>query len=162
MAGDFIEARKPVCAIHTRKDIFDWERVPKDVDKAIEQLRASANSGNQYAQYTLGKLYLQGSEVQHDKDEARSWFEKSAAQGNQYAQFFLNRMDENHDPSILLAATKLLHHMSKIFCQNNTSPPNPLNPRIDSKRRRKLQEKRMALGHKRDDHEEQLYYQQSM
>ena len=138
------------------------KEVPKDVDKAIEQLRASANSGNQYAQYTLGKLYLQGSEVQHDKDEARSWFEKSAAQGNQYAQFFLNRMDENHDPSILLAATKLLHHMSKIFCQNNTSPPNPLNPRIDSKRRRKLQEKRMALGHKRDDHEEQLYYQQSM
>ena len=138
------------------------KEVPKDVDKAIEQLRASANSGNQYAQYTLGKLYLQGSEVQHDKDEARSWFEKSAAQGNQYAQFFLNRMDENHDPSIFLAATKLLHHMSKIFCQNNTSPPNPLNPRIDSKRRRKLQEKRMALGHKRDDHEEQLYYQQSM
>lgn len=138
------------------------KEVPKDVDKAIEQLRASANSGNQYAQYTLGKLYLQGSEVHRDKDDARSWFEKSAAQGNQYAQFFLNRMDENHDPSILLAATKLLHHMSKIFRQNNTSPPNPLNPRIDSKRRMKLQEKRMALGHKRDDHEEQLYYQQSM
>lgn len=31
--------------------------------------------------------------------------------------------------------------------------------RIDSKRRRRLQEKRMALGHKRDDHEdEQLYH----
>ena len=31
--------------------------------------------------------------------------------------------------------------------------------RIDSKRRRRLQEKRMAIGHKRDDHEdEQLYH----
>ena len=31
--------------------------------------------------------------------------------------------------------------------------------RIDSKRRRRLQEKRMDMGHKRDDHEdEQLYH----
>lgn len=35
----------------------------------------------------------------------------------------------------------------------------PATLRIDSKRRRRLQEKRMAMGHKRDDHEEaQLYY----
>ena len=27
--------------------------------------------------------------------------------------------------------------------------------RIDSKRRRRLQEKRVALGHKRDDHEDE-------
>lgn len=31
--------------------------------------------------------------------------------------------------------------------------------RIDSKRRRRLQEKRMAMGHKRNDHEdEQLHH----
>lgn len=35
----------------------------------------------------------------------------------------------------------------------------PATLRIDSKRRRQLQEKRMAMGHKRDDHEEaQLYH----
>lgn len=35
----------------------------------------------------------------------------------------------------------------------------PATLRIDSKRRRRLQEKRMAMGHKRDDHEEaQLYH----
>ena len=117
---------------------------------------------NQFAQYTLGKLYLQGKEVQQDREAARQWLDLSAAQGNQYAQFFLDRLDNFRDPSILMAATRLLHHMSRIF-QNNSQPPtNPNGIRIDSKRRRRLQEKRMAMGHKRDDHEEQINYQQSM
>ncbi len=36
-----------------------------------------------------------------------------------------------------------------------TMPVIPPALRIDSKRRRRLQEKRMALGHKRDDHEDE-------
>lgn len=46
----------------------------------------------------------------------------------------------------------LLHHMSRIFRHDALISPATL--RIDSKRRRRLQEKRMAMGHKRDDHEE--------
>ena len=38
----------------------------------------------------------------------------------------------------------------------------PAGIRIDSKRRRRLMEKRMAMGHKADDREEQTQYQQSM
>ena len=48
---------------------------------------------------------------------------------------------------------QLLHHMSRVFRGNMPVIPPAL--RIDSKRRRRLQEKRMAMGHKRDDHEEQ-------
>ena len=62
----------------------------------------------------------------------------------------------------MLAATKLLHHMSSIFQSNSVPPSNPAGIRIDSKRRRRLMEKRMAMGHKADDHEEQTQYQQSM
>lgn len=62
----------------------------------------------------------------------------------------------------MLAATKLLHHMSRIFQSNSVPPSNPAGIRIDSKRRRQLMEKRMAMGHKADDHEEQTQYQQSM
>ena len=43
--------------------------------------------------------------------------------------------------------------MSRIFRHDALISPATL--RIDSKRRRRLQEKRMAMGHKRDDHEEQ-------
>ena len=49
--------------------------------------------------------------------------------------------------------SQLLHHMSRVFCGNMPVIPPAL--RIDSKRRRRLMEKRMAMGHKRDDHEEQ-------
>ena len=55
------------------------------------------------------------------------------------------------------AVIQLLHHMSRMFRSNMPVIPPVL--RIDSKRRRRLQEKRMAMGHKRDDHEdEQLYH----
>ena len=49
--------------------------------------------------------------------------------------------------------SQLLHHMSRVFRGNMPVIPPAL--RIDSKRRRRLMEKRMAMGHKRDDHEEQ-------
>lgn len=51
------------------------------------------------------------------------------------------------------AVIQLLHHMSRVFRGNMPVIPPAL--RIDSKRRRRLQEKRMAMGHKRNDHEEQ-------
>lgn len=55
------------------------------------------------------------------------------------------------------AVMQLFHHMSRVFRGNMPVIPPAL--RIDSKRRRRLQEKRMAMGHKRDDHEdEQLYH----
>lgn len=55
------------------------------------------------------------------------------------------------------AVMQLLHHMRRMFRGN--MPVIPPTLRIDSKRRRRLMEKRMAMGHKRDDHEdEQLHH----
>ena len=55
------------------------------------------------------------------------------------------------------AVMQLLHHMSRMFRGNMPVIPPAL--RVDSKRRRRLMEKRMAMGHKWDDHEdEQLYH----
>ena len=55
------------------------------------------------------------------------------------------------------AVMQLFHHMSRMFRGNMPVIPPAL--RIDSKRRRRLMEKRMAMGHKRDDHEdEQLHH----
>ena len=138
------------------------ESVPKDVAKALAYLTASADQGNQFAQYTLGKLYLFGRDVPPDREQAREWLIRAAAQGNEYARFFLDCFDQFRDPSVMLAASKLLHHMSRIFQNNSIPPVNPAGIRIDSKRRRRLMEKRMAMGHKADDHEEQTQYQQSM
>lgn len=54
------------------------------------------------------------------------------------------------------AVMQLLHHMSRMFRGNMPVIPPAL--RIDSKRRRRLQEKRMAMGHKQDDHEDERLY----
>ena len=108
------------------------------------------------------KLYLLGRDVPPDREQAKEWLIRSAVQGNEYARFFLDHFDQFRDPSVMLAATKLLHHMSRIFQNNSVPPGNPAGIRIDSKRRRRLMEKRMAMGHRADDHEEQTQYQQSM
>ncbi|BAE81819.1 MobP3 family relaxase [Desulfitobacterium hafniense] len=131
------------------------EDVPKDIQTALQFLTAAAEQGNQYAQYTLGKLYLIGKDVPKDKETAVRWFTLSAAQGNIYAQFFLDHIDNFKDPSVLLAGTRLLHHMSRIFADN--APPLKLpGQRTDRKLLRKLREKKQAQGHARDDHEQTM------
>ena len=101
----------------------------------------------------LGKLYLTGQSVQPDQVQAIVWFGRSA-EGNQYAQFFLERHDDIRPPSVMLAVTRLLYHMSRIF-ENHSLPPSNTGLQVDSKLRRKIQEKKIALGHKPDDHEEE-------
>ncbi len=138
------------------------EDVPKDVPKAIGYLTASAERGNQYAQYTLGKLYLMGQEVPQDREAAWYWFTQSADQGNQYAQFFLDRWNTLGPPSVMLCVTRLLYHMSRIFQDAAPSPTIPSGIQIDRKRLQQLREKKIAMGHKPDDHEEQQGWTMTM
>ena len=129
--------------------------VPKDTAKAVEYLTNAAREGNQYAQYTLGKLYLTGEDVARDQEQAYRWFWASASQGNEYAQFFLDHFNDNHSPNVLLSATKLLHHMGRIFQDNSIPPCPPGSQRADRKLRQKIRQKKIAMGHKPDDHEEE-------
>lgn len=132
------------------------ENVPKDIPKSLKYLNASAGQGNQFAEYTLGKLYLQGKEVEQDLEMAKDYLTRSAAQSNEYAQFFLDHFDwyTGKSPSAFLAATRLLRSVAGIFRDNSIPPANPAGMRVDSKRRKKLLEKRLAMGHKADDHED--------
>lgn len=137
------------------KEYLRGEIVPKDVPKALEYLNDAAQQGNQFAQYTLGKLYLLGRVVPQDKGLAEQWLERSAAQGNEYAQFFLDRFDQFRPPSALLAATRLLRQIGSIFQDNSLPKSSPVGIRLsDHKLRQREREKKIALGHKADDHEE--------
>lgn len=57
------------------------------------------------------------------------------------------------DTAIVHSIGRLLKQLERLFRENSLLPTNPQGIRIDSRRRKKLLEKRMALGHKRDDHE---------
>ena len=137
------------------KEYFKGEVEERSAVKAAEYLTQSAESGNQYAQYALGKLYLD----RQNHEQAYYWFSQSAAQGNEYAQFFLDRWNSLKPPSVMLSVTRLLHHMGHIF-QDQVPPLSiPGGIQIDRKRLAQLREKKVAMGHKTDDHEEQAQSQ---
>ena len=59
---------------------------------------------------------------------------------------------------LLNSTIRLFHQMGQIFRDNAAPPSNPMGVRIDSKRRKKLMQKRLAMGHKQDDHEQEQGY----
>ena len=140
------------------KEYLAGGNISKDTAKATAYLRQAAEQANPYAQYLLGKLYLMGEGVPKDKDAAQYWFSVAERNDHAYAGYFLDRMERQEDlppPNILLSATRLLHHMGNIFRDNAPRPAAPTGVQIDHKRLQRLREKKMALGHKWNDHEEQ-------
>ncbi len=130
--------------------------VPKDTDRAVEYLTDAAEQGSPFAQYLLGKLYLDGKDVPRDVEAAQYWLGRSADQGDQYARFLLEQSQAHPNllSAVLLSATRLLHHMGRIFQQNSAPPSNPVGLRADRKLRQRIREKKIAMGYKPDDHEE--------
>ena len=145
----------PYAAYRLGKLYLEGKDVLKNTAKAVEYLTNAAQEGNQYAQYTLGKLYLIGEDVARDREQAYRWFWESASQGNEYAQFFMDHFNDNRSPNVLLSATKLFHHMGRIFQDNSIPPCPPGSQRVDRKLRQKIRQKKIAMGHKPDDHEEE-------
>lgn len=125
----------------------------KDVEGAIRWLTASAEQGNQYAQYSLGKLFLLGKEVEQDRKTAVYWLTLSTDQGNQYAQYFLLHLDDFQNQLMRQGVVRLFHHLGNIFLEQLPPSPGRLRVKMDHKLRRKIQEKKAAQGHKRNDHE---------
>ena len=137
------------------KELLKGQNTKQDAVGAVEWFTRSAEQDNPYAQYLLGKLYLMGKEVPRDEEQADQWLNRSAEQGNEYARYLLDHREEQRLPDVMLAVTRLLYHMSRIFQDNSLPKSRPGGIQIDRKRLRKLREKKIAQGHKPDDHEEQ-------
>ncbi len=117
----------------------------------------AADHGSQYAQYMLGKLYL----LDGQKEKALKFFSMAASQGNTYAQYFLDRQDQPHHPSAMLAATRLFRLLSGMLQDNARKQVAP-GLHIDQKRRRELMRKRQTLGIRGSVQDETYSYNQSM
>lgn len=137
------------------KELLKGETTKQDAAGAVEWLTRSAEQDNPYAQYQLGKLYLMGKEVSRDEEQAVQWLTRSAEQGNEYARYLLDHREEQRPPDVMLAVTRLLYYMSRVFQDNSLPESRPGGIQIDRKRLRKLREKKIAQGHKPDDHEKQ-------
>ena len=142
------------------KETLLGQVIRKDVDWALRLLQDAAERGCACAQYTLGKLYLQGEDIPEDREQAVYWLEEAAVQGHAHAEYLLEHLNDEVRPSAMLAATRLLHHLSRVFREAEPQAPDAPRLRIDRKRARQLMEKRLAMGHKPDDHEEQVIGQE--
>ena len=136
------------------KEYLSGKNTIKDAETAVSYLRQAADNGSAYAQYLLGKLTLMGEGISKDPDAAYEWFAAAQDNGHTYAEFFMKRMErgEQEPPSVLLSATRLLYHMGNIF-RDNAPAPVANGVQIDRKRLAQMRQKRVALGHKPDDHE---------
>ena len=150
------EQKNKFAAYQLGKLYLRGEDVPKDVEAAIRWLTISGEQGNQFAQYALGKLFFYDGDVPRDKEKSLYWLELSAAQGNVYAQFLIDNISAYRNPSALLAATRLLNQLENLFREDYRRSAGAAK-HIDRKRRRKLQEKKQAQGHARDDHAPQVH-----
>ena len=139
------------------KEYLKGESVRRDIRKATDHIYTSARAGNPHAQYLLGKLLIQGKVVERDKEEGIQWLTLAAEQGHSYAQCLLERQIASTAPEVFLAVTRLLHHMANIFQDNSLPQSGTGLIHADRKLREQLREKRLAHGHKENDHEEQQY-----
>ena len=141
------------------KEYLSGKNTIKDAEAAVSYLRQAANNRNAYAQYLLGKLTLMGEGVPKDKEAAYEWLAEAEQNGHAYVGFFMDRIDrgEQRPPAVLLSATRLLYHMGDIF-RDNAPAPAANGVQIDHKRLQRLRTKKMAMGHKWNDHENELNY----
>lgn len=87
--------------------------------------------------------------------QAVYWLTQAAEQGHAYAQILLGRQDSPSLPSAILAVNSLLHSIGRIFRDNAQTMGSIQSQHTDRKLRRRIQEKKIAMGHKPDDHVEQ-------
>ena len=64
---------------------------------------------------------------------------------------------DHHAHTVGETVVRMLHHMSRIFKDNSKIDQIHRGLQIDRKRRQELRRKRLAMGHKPDDHEEQTF-----
>ena len=139
------------------KEYLKGESVRRDIRKAMDHIYTSAQAGNPHAQYLLGKLLLQGKVIEQDKDAGIQWLTQAAEQGHSYAQCLLERQRASIASEVFLAVTRLLHHMANVFQDKSLPQSGTRLIHADRKLRQQLREKRLAHGHKENDHEEQQY-----
>lgn len=89
-------------------------------------------------------------------DEAAPAFSQQPDQTNQQKGSVPTGSDY-HAPTVSETIVRMLHHMSRIFEDNSKVDQIHRGLQIDRKRRQELQRKRLAMGHKPDDHEEQTF-----
>ena len=118
----------------------------RDAHRAVKCFSAAAENGNSYTEYMLGKMYLYGNGVEKDIDLALSYLNLSAEHGNPYAAQLLYNLSHSKNPSVAMAAFRLLHHLARIIQNRIDDERKDIEHMTDKKLRRIIDAKREAHG----------------
>ena len=94
----------------------------------------------------LGKMYLYGNGVERDVDLALSYLNSSAEHGNEYAAQLLYNLSHSKNPSVAMAAFRLLQHLARIIQNRLEDERKSKENQTDKKLRRIIDSKREAHG----------------
>lgn len=144
----------------------DVDLTLEERDEAAEQLERLADAKDAHAQYIIGTAYRNGGLLILDTVKARKLLERAAAQEIDAAQYALGKLYLSDDADVHDFTKGIYrlkrsadngndyaaYHMGNIF-RDNASIPAATGIQIDRKRLQEFQRKRIALGHKPDDHE---------
>ena len=118
----------------------------RDTYRAVKCFSAAAENGNSYAEYMLGKIYLYGNGVERDVDLALSYLNSSAEHGNEYAAQLLYNLSHSKNPSVAMAAFRLLQYLARIIQNRLEDERKSKENQTDKKLRRIIDAKREAHG----------------
>lgn len=118
----------------------------KNVPYSVRLFRIAAAQGNNYAEYQLGVLYLQGKDVVRNEREAIRWLTLSAEHGNPYAAQLLHSIKSNQNWSAALGALRLLQHLSRMIQNRLKDERKGTAGMTERKLKRKIDEKKQAHG----------------
>ena len=128
----------------------DGQGVEKDVQKAVELFTLAAMQGNSFAAFALGKMYLSDDPaLSRNVAAALKWITNAA-------EHYLKHMDGPMGQSPAAAVITLFHSLANIFREQNQLPSGGIMVAVDRKLLRKIKAKKIAQGHKADDHEPKI------
>ena len=130
----------------------------QNIEKGISLLTELADSGDAFACYKLGKLYLLGTEnIQKDMQKAIQYLNLSAEQGNDYAQNFIDNIEQFENEMLANTVFSLFVNLSRCIEDDYHHKFQSGRKMIDSKLRRVIQEKKQSLGIKNEQTFDQTY-----
>ncbi|MEG2812980.1 MAG: MobP3 family relaxase [Oscillospiraceae bacterium] len=98
---------------------LDYSVLDESFDESKKSYEVYPNENNQFAQYTLGKHYLNKENGEYNVQKAFYFLEKSAKQGNQFAQYTLGKHYLNKE-NVDCNMQKGFYYMSLSANQNNS------------------------------------------
>ncbi len=158
-------AERPRCVDAQKSSVMLEKPIPPENPVADTKVKTELETPHISAQSNTPNMAVLSAEdsssadAAASKDAAPPVGETSPMPSQQYSHAEQNAPAESnyHTPTVGEAVVRMLHHMSRIFEDNSKMDQIHRGLQIDRKRRQELQRKRLAMGHKPDDHEEQTF-----